>query len=344
MFAHPKKETFVSICSIESKVDDFQLLSYYFGINKAGLYKSPFRSDSNPSFGIYQQNGRVKFKDFSTNEFGGIYDMLSIKWGFTLVEVLNKISKDFKIDVNAKVPQVRMTEIYCFQKKSAETKIDIRVRKWTNDDLSYWSSYGIDISFLKKFNIYPIDYYWINGHMFRANKIAYSYVEYEGVEPRFKIYQPLTKDKRYKWFNNYKKGTISLLNEIPTDPETVVVCSSVKDALCFWNNFGIPCISPQGEGMDIDFDFLKKKFPNTMFFVCFDNDEAGKMFSENLCEKHGVPNIIIPDFEGGKDISDMFKVLGKKEFVKRLSLTISFIKNSRRIFNVNNSINTVHCS
>lgn len=329
MFAQPKKQDYIPVDIIESKVDDLQLLSYYFGFNKTGLYKSPFRSDSKPSFGIYQQYGRVKFKDFATGEFGGIYELIGMKERLSFNDVLKKICKDFSINIDnidtCIKSKLKSNEVYCSKfPKNKETIISIRVRDWCTYDEEYWNSYGVDINTAKRFNIFPIDYYWINNRAFRADKLAYAYVVWENDKPYYKIYQPY--NKTVKWLNNYKKGTISLIDEINADAETVVICSSVKDALCLICNFGIDCIAPQGEGFDIDISNLKERFPNAHFFVLFDNDEKGLLFASVLSEKYKLDNIVIPQFEGGKDLSDMYKVLGKDKFIEILSPMMNFIK------------------
>lgn len=328
MFAQPKKNRFVSVSEIESKIDDFQLLQYYFGINKTGLYKSPFRSDSKPSFGIYQQYGRIKFKDFATGEFGGIYELIGLKENLSFNEVLQKIVNDFALKTDGIVvtsnPKPKKNEIYC--KKEEKTKnISIRVRDWNKEDISYWKSYGIDINTAKRFNVYPIDYYWINNFSFRADKLAYAYLVWDGDRPTYKIYQPKA-EKGIKWINNYKKDTVSLLDETDTGTENIVICSSVKDALCLICNFGIDCICPQSENFDINIPYLKERFPKAKFYVLFDNDDPGLVCAEALSIRYGLDNIVLPKFNGGKDVSDMFLCYGKEKFIETLTPIMKFIK------------------
>lgn len=327
MFAKKKDiQTIVPIQAIESKLSDFDLLSYYFGINKTGLYKSPFRADSKPSFGIFEYNGRLRFKDFATSESGSVYEMIMRKENLDFPNTLKKIAKDFKIKsenikFNSFKPNTQIP-IRVAETKKKDTKIEVRMRNWADYDKSYWSSYGIDIDFLKKFDIYPIDYYWINGNCFRANKYAYVYIEFVDSVPYYKIYQPLVNDKRFKWFNNYPKDTISLINKVNKKAKNIIIASSVKDALCLWCNLGIPSISPQGEGFDINLETLRSEF-NANFYVLYDNDERGLMYADIISEKLDIPNIILPQFDGGKDLSDMFKALGKKKFVEILESAIN---------------------
>ena len=57
---------------------------------------------------------------------------------------------------------------------------------------------------------------------------------------------------------------------------------------------------------------LKRRFNNV--YILFDNDEAGLEDGKKLSEFTGFTNVVLPIFEGGKDVSDMFKALGKERF------------------------------
>lgn len=57
---------------------------------KDGVYHSPFRGDRNPSFSIFQQ-GR-KWKDFSSDEGGDIYDFYQKATGCTWIEAVNALA------------------------------------------------------------------------------------------------------------------------------------------------------------------------------------------------------------------------------------------------------------
>ena len=56
-----------------------------------------------------------------------------------------------------------------------------------------------------------------------------------------------------------------------------------------------------------------------MFFainILLDNDEPGLKDGIKLSEITGFTNLVLPKFEGGKDISDLMKIKGKEEFRK----------------------------
>lgn len=304
MFASPKK---IYTESVKDKVSEQDLLWYYFGFVTNKVYNSPFRSDSSPSFGVYERNGRVYFKDFATNDRGGIYDMLKQKFSMSYKEVMCKIEKDFSLEAN------RMIAAKPTRKSSGKgCEIKVRLRKWSEVDTVYWKLYGITKEFLQQFDIYPIDYYWIDDSCFKADKIAYTYVEYVDGKPYFKVYQPFSK---YKWCNNYPTGTLSLIDKIPINTDKLIICSSVKDALCLWCNTGIPCISPQGEGYDVDIEKLHERFKKADLSVFFDNDKQGIEFAKKLSNKYGIDNLILTSFHGGKDISDYYVAFGNLNLI-----------------------------
>ena len=123
----------------------------------------------------------------------------------------------------------------------------------------------------------------------------------------------------HKWINKHDKSVISLWTKVPEKGNKIVICSSLKDALCLWANTGIPSIAVQGEGYSISetaINELKRRFDN--IYILFDNDEAGKKDGIKLSEQTGFKNLVLPEFKGGKDVSDLFKTKGKDEFLKIL--------------------------
>lgn len=53
-----------------------------------------------------------------------------------------------------------------------------------------------------------------------------------------------------------------------------------------------------------------------MVYVCLDNDNTGLMDASKLSAKHDFINVVIPVFDGGKDISDYYKCNGKDKFIE----------------------------
>lgn len=208
------------------------------------------------------------------------------------------------------------------------TFIDLqcRVREWRDYDIEYWSSYGIPIEWLKYADVYPISHKIVVKDdcniVFAADKYAYAYVEFKEGRTTLKIYQPFNKNG-YKWSNRHDRSVISLWTKVPAYGDKICICSSLKDALCLWANTGIPALAIQGEGYGISntaVSELKRRFKE--IYICLDNDSAGLKDALHLASNTGFINIVLPQFEGGKDISDLYKVLQNKEKFKETLLNL----------------------
>ena len=303
------------------------IAAYYLNVSSIpSLIHSPLRKDTKPSFALYCPNGtEINYKDFSTGESGNIWTLLTKMWKCSVAEAASKIYNDLGDNsYNTKIGVGKFMHRQC----KIHTNIDLqcRVREWRNYDIEYWSSYGISLKWLKYADVYPISHKIVIkdniSYAFGADKYAYAYVEFKEGRTTLKIYQPFNKNG-FKWANRHDKSVISLWTKVPKKGERICICSSLKDALCLWANTGIPSLSTQGEGYGMSntaINELKNRFNKV--YICFDNDEAGLKDAIVLAEKTGFINVVLPKFEGGKDISDYYKVLEDKEQFKQTILKL----------------------
>lgn len=312
-----------SLNDILSKVTEVDILSYYLGILEIPTFiRSPLREDKRPSFGLYTSNGkRVYYKDLSTGDTGGIYDLLGKMWGLNFIDVLAKINKD--IPYMKKGVSVRITTPTDGESRhyNTNTQVNVKVRDWKDWDTEYWGQFGITLDTLKKADVYPVAKIFItkNGvrNCYSADKLAYVYVEHKENQVTLKVYQPERTTGNGKWINKHDRSVISLWTKIPKEGDKLCICSSVKDALCLWEATKIPCIAVQGEGYTISetaINELKRRFKDV--YILFDNDEAGLKDGIKLSESTGFTNLVIPQFEGGKDLAELYKTFGKKGFIE----------------------------
>ena len=321
-FGVPKNS--VSLEDIMNRVTEVDILSFYLNIKEIPcVIHSPFREDNRPSFGLYlSNNGRIYYKDYATNENGGIFDLLGNLWKCNYKEVLERINKDItKINKgNIKVNNTTNSIIVRSKKEhSNNSDLQCKVREWRNYDIEYWSQYGISLKWLKYAEVYPISHKIIikNQHkyIFKADKLAYAYVEHKEGKVSIKIYQPLNTNG-YKWSSKHDSSVVSLWTKIPEYGDILCICSSLKDSLCLYANTGIPSICPQGESYNMSntaINELKRRYKH--IFVLFDNDDAGKIDGLKFSTNTGFINIVLPDY-GAKDISDLFKLLGKDKWLQ----------------------------
>ena len=301
-------------------ITEFDVAAYYFSIHSLPtLICSPLREDKHPSFALYcPNNNEVNYKDFSTGESGSIWTLLSKLWNCSYQEVNERVYND----LSNKSLNIKMKKCNYISKTSKNVKhieLQCKIREWQSYDIEYWKSFGISLKWLKYADVYPISHKIIikddKVYVFKADKYAYVYVEFKEGKTTLKIYQPFNK-KGFKWSNNHDKSVISLWTKVPLKGNKICICSSLKDALCLWANTGIPSLAIQGEGFNISntaINELNKRF--TKVYICLDNDEAGLKDAIHLAKETGFINIILPKFNGGKDISDYYKVIqNKKEF------------------------------
>jgi hypothetical protein len=200
--------------------------------------------------------------------------------------------------------------------------MECRVREWQAYDIAYWESYGISLEWLKYAEVYPISHKIIvknnERYVFGADKYAYAYVEHKDGIVTLKIYQPFNK-AGVKWSSKHDKSVISLWSKVPLEGDKICICSSLKDALCLWSNTGIPALAIQGEGYPISesaVNELRRRYKE--IYILLDNDTAGLKDGVSLASSTGFINLILPQFEGGKDVSDLYKVKGRDTFLKTI--------------------------
>ena len=331
-----KTSTSISIPELFQKYSETQILTTVFPEITALPCKisSPFRVDSNPSFSIYLDNDRhIRFKDFGDSDTkGSLLDLLCKYWNCTFNQVFDKIlgvmQQQNGSDVEFKMKQIKTLT----RKESSElTKIEVKVRPWEKYDLEYWESYGITKQWLRYAEIYPISHkivtkrfpsgegnaFTTRKYIFPADKYAYCYTERKDGNLSIKIYQPKN-TKGFKWCSRMDSSVISLWTKVPEQGDRIIICSSLKDALCISCQLHIPAIAPQGEGYSISDSAvreLKRRFKKV--FICYDTDVPGIEDARKLSQQTGFP-YIVPDLKDKKDFSDYYKSLENKEDFKLL--------------------------
>ena len=320
----------ISKTEVFSKFSETQILKAVFPEIREipCLMRSPLRVDRKPSFSIYMTNGgHIAWKDHAeSGERGGLMDLLCKYWGCTFNQALDKICQlpELKDNIILKSKQIKT-----FTRKEASTnkKIEVKVRPWRDYDYEYWASYGIEKQWLKYAEIYPVAYKIVTKkdpdtgkvarHCFPADEYCYAYVERKEGKVQLKIYSPFNK-RGFKWCSSMDSSVISLWTKVPEYGDRIIICSSLKDALCISCNLHIPAIAPQGEAYNLSetaINELKRRYKKV--FICYDTDAPGLKDAEKLAEQTGFTNIV-PDLKGDKDISDYFKSLDNKEDFKKL--------------------------
>lgn len=311
----------VVLDDILKKVGEFNILSHYLGISKVPcIINSPLRDDNNPSFGLYSLDGiKVRYKDLATNDSGDTFDILSKMWKLGFEETLDKIYEDVKYmdsehDSISTLDSERSSRTYHY-----DTTLECKIRDWREHDIQYWKNQGISLPWLKFGEIYPISHKIItkdkNRYEIPAEKHAYAYVERKDGEVSLKLYQPFS--DTFKWSNKHDSSVWDLWEQLPENGDYLIITSSRKDALCIWENVGIPAVSLQAESnfpKEHVVQQLKDRFKN--IFILYDNDydaevNVGRVNAGKLAKKFNLLHIEIPNIYKSKDPSDLYKNYNK---------------------------------
>lgn len=313
------------------KVSEGEVANYYFGITKIPcLISSPLRSDMHPSMGLYSVDGQhIYYKDYATGEHGSLIDLVSNYLDLSFKDTLLRINKDITSH-SYHIPINKPVAVQINASNQSSTTLDVVTRDWNQADLDYWGQFGITKEWLQWADVYPISKKIFSSAkgkqmIFGTDKLAYAYVEKKEGKISIKVYQPLNKNG-YKWTNKHDGSVISLWTKIPEKGDRVVICSSLKDALCLSANTFIPALAIQGEGMSMSETAimeLKRRFKNQ--YILLDNDETGLKDAVKLQERTGFINITLPAIQGNdivprvKDIAEAYQVLGKESFINLMS-------------------------
>ena len=316
----------LTVANIYSRLDDRQLLDYYFPTYKLNsAISSPFRRDRKPSFSFYVNgDGRIGYKDFSTGESGDVLNLIQKLKGLTFRQTLETINRDFNLKFTFDIEGIKSTGIaitnevkalmYLGIEKPKETKIEVSIRDWNGAvDKQYWSKYGITGRTLQSYNVFPLQAFYIDDNYVQESKTNPIYGYYFG-EGKWKIYQPYS--LKYKWISNVNKRIIQGVNQVQQTGELMIVTKALKDVMCY-RELGYDAIAPQSESTMIDLS----KFDYTHFIINFDFDYTGVIYGNKYTKlydkkidccyftngRFGTINY------GAKDISDFIALKGMKE-------------------------------
>lgn len=303
------------------KTSEFDIMRFYLNIDVLpALINSPLRQDRNASVSIFSPDGvKVFYKDFGTGEHGSIFDLLGRMWNRTFSETITKIWDD--ID-NVKHNRINLNRTRRGVIHKSNSILEVRTRQWFDYDIEYWNSYGISREWLEFGDVYPISHILITRDnitkIIPAEKLAYVYVERKDGKVSLKVYQP--KSQRLKWLSKHDSSVWDLWSRLPDRGDTLFITSSRKDALCLWENTGIPSVSLQGEGYvpkEKVINQLKQRFGRVIIF--FDNDydkdeNHGHIYASRLSGMFDLDMVEIPSEYKSKDPSDLFKNHGAETF------------------------------
>lgn len=310
---------------ILSKISSYDVFKFYMPNNDWQVNvvtHSPFRDERTPSFLIGTKGSvdSLSFIDFGDTKFKGdcftfVMQLYNIS---NFVDVLKKIDVDFGLGVTKGSDTGKYKKIITsYVKPEIKAKdysfIQVKTRKFTNEELSYWNDYYQDVDDLKANNVHSIAEVYLNKKriVLNDNELRFGYL-YDG---NWKIYRPFT-DRKWKWMpNNVPITAMDGMDDIK-DCHTAFITKSKKDYMVMKKIFPTVC-AVQNEGVGcFSYDNVEYITNNSeKQILSFDSDTTGvnnsiditKMFGFDYCN---VPKKYLP--EGINDWADLAKGHGLK--------------------------------
>lgn len=304
-------------------VEDVEIYSFYTGqeIKVQSAINSPLMEDKKPSFGYFiGDSGEICWRDFRIGS-GDCIEFVKQLFSLNFNEALIKIAKDFKIEEefefkDSEVPttnnkRFKLDREEITKKLSENKKIDIKKRKAELYDIQFWIQFGITKDILIKYNVTPIEYYFINGHIIKTDKYAYAFIEYKDSIPTYKIYQPFNPD--YKWINSHDESVWQGWEQLPEKGSTLIITKSLKDVMSIDSVIKIPSVALQSESVLPKSKIVLELYQRfETIFIFYDNDfdkeiNWGEEYGKKLSQQFGFYFIQIRDKWKSKDFSDLIK-------------------------------------
>jgi len=300
------------------EISDENIFRYYIKDLQIGrVTNSPLRRDRNPSFGVYyaKKHGELFYNDFKLGS-GDCIKFVAELLGISYNKAISQIALDFNLDDKYNIDSsVKPSTVIGTLNKSTESSysreqktLNVTFRDWKKYDLDFWKSFGITLSILRAYNVFPIKFLFIDGEVYHVDKYAYAYLEEKDGEITYKIYQPFSK---YKWMTNHNRTIHQGYCQLPKTGDILIITKSLKDVMSLCSVMQIPAIAPQCEHVLVKpevMDEYKSRFK--LVVALFDNDPAGITLSFRYKTKYEIPFILIPYRYDCKDFSDLVKKYG----------------------------------
>lgn len=309
-----------------NSIDVFK--NYCPGFEVGRDISSPFRKDSNPSFGIIKgSKGEFIFKDLATGESGDCIDFVQKLFMLSYFEALSKIATDFKVTklesffykdmshIKTTVKEMSDEERGRLEASQSKAELRIRRRDWNNDDANFWFSNGITYNILMFYEVVPISHFFVNNNPYVADKLAYAYIEHKDDVETYKIYQPYN-TTGFKWLSSHDSSVWQGWTKLPEKGTDLIITKSLKDVMSIVSTLRIPAVALQSENTKPKpevIEYLKSRFND--LYIFYDNDfdkevNIGRLASSELSAAVGAYMMEVPDEYKSKDYTDTIQKHG----------------------------------
>ena len=318
---------------ILSKVNQESIMQHYTGLDVSSkkLMLSPFRVDNHFTVSFYKSKSDILYlHDFATNEHINCFQAVMKKFGVNYYEALDIIAKDFNlIDGENNNTEVEIPKIAPL-KETKSSVIQVQIKDYSDEELEWWSKFGISKKTLKKFHVYSLEHVFVNGELrFTSSKQCPIYGYYFGKDKnsveKWKIYFPLRQE--YRFLNNLSKKVLQGYHQLPKTGDLLVITKSMKDLMAMYE-FGIPAVSPNSETLFVEdkkLEEFKQRFKHIL--VIYDNDRPGLHNMWIIRKRYPELNYFFLPWYLSKDFTDSIKLVGvdnMKEYVDEFMSNYKF--------------------
>lgn len=308
-------------------INEYDIFKYYIrNFDKIGkLFRSELRVDKNPTCCIAKIGDTLRYTDFGS-EIKGIdcFNYVMLAYSVNYYQAIDQITIDFnlpllttgyrsytktnkepvKYNINLKdIPEV------------STSQIEVKIREFSLEDKKYWyDKYQITVADLRKFQVYPIEYYIHNDQFIKNRALTYGY--YFGKHDfihMWKIYCPNARYSDIKWRTNCDSSYLQGYNQLPETGDLLFITKSLKDVIVL-SKLKYNAVAPQAEFHLINEDTLQElKSRFKQIIILYDNDSPGIKAASLHSEMYQLPNIIIPKEFNAKDPSDYVEFYSYEE-------------------------------
>ncbi len=301
---------------ILSKINQESIMQHYTGlnVNSKKLALSPLRNDHKVTVSIYKsRNGVLYLHDFATGDHLDCWNVVMRLYNCNFYEALKIIAQDFNLVDSTKTYTRQSPKIVESIKETESAKIQVQIKDFTEEELEWWKSFGINKRLLKKYHVFSLQHVFLNGNLrFSSTSKFPIYGYYFGKDKTskelWKIYFPFNKDKGIRFLNNLPKKKLQGYKQLPEKGDLLVITKSMKDVMSL-NGFGIAACAPNSETLFVNDKQLaefKQRFKHIL--VVYDQDRSGLYNMCKIRKSHPELNyFVIPRKFGSKDFTDLIR-------------------------------------
>lgn len=359
---------------ILSKISQITIFSTYFNVDiktiqwcieTGNFICSPIREDIHPTFGFkYDNKGRLKGKDFAGFFWGDCFDAAAFVISRIENRKINIANKNDFIYVLKHIMRTHQQFFYGEQIdnviaeniklsldriRKKKPNIELVVRDWNKYDEDYWNKFGINLPYLNRHFVYPVEQYYIERainpepkYYYDTKDPCYAYFlgNPKGNLPSIKLYFPFRPhgSTRFITNSNHLEGIYNLFY---SEYDFIVLTKSSKDRLslgCTWESLSlgynktrlrIGFINIPHETYRLrQFEYnwmINKLAYNGELISLMDNDRTGMQEAQWLRKTYNIKPIIIPKELGAKDFAELRSKYDITQITNFIKQTINFI-------------------